>query len=253
VDEGESSRDYAERRPIQDLLLTGDLAHLYYDNNGAHLYYDRPLYFSTRYNHGIVNTGTVYAGRRWFVTVFETEEGGHQGSVYSNLPHAYWDNIVTRHARFYSDPTNSYIPTGLKWNEIEFPRSTGDFGIFGASFPVKGRYECIHVDCMNDIDVCGRYGNCVTRTEVVNGAEAPYNQCECANYTGGYFCEHHPDQPYSRDMYNEYIENPASYRKHNPNVEYLKFWVNETVKADVGVMGQEEDQDKTAQYDDGEL
>ena len=99
---------------------------------------------------------------------------------------------------------------------------------------------------MNSRNVCGNFGTCVSSFKVNNGVNLTYNRCECSNFTGGYFCEHHPYHPYSRDMYNGFIVNPLSYVKYNrDDLEHLKFW-----EAGVAAMDQEEDEDKITQYND---
>jgi len=234
VYDGNSAAEYFELSPV-----TLNVDHTR-ENPADHPFelYERPTYsfYAPELTDGMFIL-VVYTGARWFSTQWTEEDVIVVETIVGQEHfHAYWDNLLNRNTMFYSEPTYSYLPTGFKWNELRQSNSRAT-GMFGASFEANGRFECLDVDCVDQPEICGDYGVCVEGIEEfeelvdvykneTQTVALPRKQCECRDGFGGYFCEYSPTGPYAGQMYSEYMADPVSYRKNNPYLPYLKFWLN---------------------------
>jgi hypothetical protein len=123
-----------------------------------------------------------FTGRRWYNAIFL------EGNTETRSGHAYWDNILVANTRWYSEGTESNMPTGvLKWFQIGDTKSVGNYGSFGYSFESPRRFECLSVDCAVT-NVCGLKGNC-TKEQPLANTNPTRSTCACEKQYFGHFCE----------------------------------------------------------------
>jgi hypothetical protein len=166
--------------------------------------YDRPTYFSVM-NEAEIEV-ILYTGRRWYDAYFSPAE-----AFLFLQPlgfHAYWGDVVSGNVKFYSETTDSQLPTGvLKWYGIRTSRSAGNYGPFGASFDFHQIFECWSVDC-NIKNVCGAANKCEPNANLGRPNNATIYSveegnttrlitggwCDCSNTEDyrypGHFCEY---------------------------------------------------------------
>jgi hypothetical protein len=123
-----------------------------------------------------------FAGRRWYGGDFMVED------IATRSGHAYWDNVFSDNIRWYSEVTDSHIPTGeQKWFRIGDTKSIGNYGPFGYSRESPRRFECQSVDCAVT-NVCGLKGNCIENQPLSN-TNLYGSKCACEKQYFGHFCE----------------------------------------------------------------
>lgn len=172
--------------------------------------YDRPIFYGTKDFLGQNSNKSemfIYTGSRWFDSLWTKEQLSEIENV--TEVHAYWNNILLGKVEWYSEVTNTFLPTGpLKWYSMNPRRSEGNYGPFGKEEEVQYIYECLSVNCASS-RICGNSGTCLENEPLFLDNEYVYpgGMCKCKEVDGrevrGHFCEYLEELPTSTADYSD--------------------------------------------------
>ena len=149
-----------------------------------------------------VSSYLMYSGRRWYSFEWPSDiiKLTHKNYDW----HVYWSGVSTFGTNWYSEPTDSYLPTGpLKIYSVHETWSVGNYGPFGRQINYNTRFECLSVNCNTSKRVCGDKGECemganlTISGKVVKeslGEPLQGGKCYCSPGFQGHFCEFRDDE-----------------------------------------------------------